>query len=104
MAVATSEHSVDALHAFFDAEASFSDRLRDEVRGFVSLAVGCEHWRYEVSFQGNGSRGCSPGLTADQKSLGLFRTPTPGRYEQGEERNDQERKDCSSSEAGLPTR
>ena len=45
VAVATTEHSVDAQHAFFEAQAALSDRLRDEVRGFVSLAVRCEHWR-----------------------------------------------------------
>jgi hypothetical protein len=41
--VATAEHRVDALHAFFNAQATLSDRLRDEARGLVSLEVGCEH-------------------------------------------------------------
>ncbi len=81
MAVATTEHSVDALHAFFKAQAALSDRPRDEVRGFVSLAVGREHWRYRLSPQRVGSRGSSPGLATDQKSLGPVRTPASGRYE-----------------------
>jgi hypothetical protein len=43
--VATAEHRIDALHTFFNAQATLCDRLRDEARGLVSLEVGCEHWR-----------------------------------------------------------
>ncbi len=80
MAVATTEHSVDALHPFFKAQPALSDRLRDKVRGFVSLAVGRQHWRSGVSLQ-HDVWGISPGLVPDHKSLSLLRTPLTGRYE-----------------------
>jgi hypothetical protein len=43
--VAAAQHRVDALHAFFNAQATLSDRLRDEARGLVSLKIGCQHRR-----------------------------------------------------------
>jgi hypothetical protein len=70
--VATVEHSVDAVHPFFNAQAALSDRPRDEARCLVSLEIGCEHWRYGVSLPRCDSMGnqLGTGVRSNESSPG----------------------------------
>jgi len=43
MAVATAQHGVDALIAFFEAQASLADRLGHTLEDPLTLGVGCQH-------------------------------------------------------------
>ena len=88
--VAAAEHSVDALHALFNAQAALADRPREEARGLVSLPVGCKHRGYGASRPRGDPHGSSSGAAPAQTGPGPVRTPASGSYEEG---NDQERKD-----------
>jgi hypothetical protein len=86
MTVAGAQHRVDALPAFLDAQATLSDRVRDEARGLFALEVRREYRLHGTRASRDGSRGSSRGLGPARHGV---RAPPPPR---GHQKQDQEGK------------